>query len=1016
MSKKVLLGVMTAVLLWGGVGQAARDVTAPGDVVIGIPNDGISQNDNHGWPGNEPPAQAIDDKIVTKYLHFKGDLEPTGLRITPAAGPTVVTGLSFTTANDAEPRDPVEYELSGSNESIDGPYTLIATGSIVDFDGATAWPRRTQNTTPIRFENDVAYEHYQLMFPTIRDAANANSMQIAEIELLADVLKATAPEPADGTVGVLMPLLTWTPGDTAMYENVYFGTTPELTEADRVASLQATIMHLYYHTGGVEPGQTYYWRVDEVESDMVTIHTGDVWSFVAAPVKAYSPFPRDGDKWIDLNVELSWQPGQGATGHDLYFGTDLAAVEARDASVSKGSLIAASYTPEGLQEDTTYYWVVDETGASPQAGDVWSFTTVGGGGGLKGEYFSNTSLSGMPVLTRIDPEVNINLVGDESPGAPVPGDGWSARWTADLEIPVADTFLFNVNCQDGTRLWIDGELIIDQWITPTVTSQYFALPLYLERGIHSLVLEFFDSGGDAVAQLSWATATMAEQIVPAGPLQPPLRARTLYPQNDAVDVPQDLTLMWGAGEKAAAHQIYFGDDAEAVANATPADTTVYRGQQALDQTTYVLAGLEWNKEYFWRIDEVNDAEADSPWASSVWSFTTADFIVVDDFDSYTNDVGNRVFQTWVDGLGFSEPVETPGNGTGAIVGHDIWSPDSAYYDGQILEIVDVHGGVGAMPLYFDNSATPFYSEAMRTWTVAQDWTVNGVTDLSLWFKGAPAAFVQTGADSFMLSASGADIWGVADECRYVYKSLNGNGSITVRVDSIQNTNGWAKGGAMIRESLDPGSKVVAALVTPANGVQFTWRDFTNGDMNEHNTQGGLSAPHWVRLTRTGNTFKAEQSADGVSWQPVVDAASNTHETIMIGSVYVGVALTSHDAALVNAAEFSGVQTSGSVTGQWQVAEVGGVHPSNGQADVYVALEDTMGRTAAVQYADGSNVNEWTQWKIPLADFAGVSVNAIRKMYVGVGNRTVPIADGAGMILVDDIHVVKPEEEPNDVGQ
>jgi len=319
------------------------------------------------------------------------------------------------------------------------------------------------------------------------------------------------------------------------------------------------------------------------------------------------------------------------------------------------------------------------------------------------------------------------------------------------------------------------------------------------------------------------------------------------------------------------------------------------------------------------------------------------------------------------------------------------------------------------PTFFDNSATPFFSEAERTWTVAQDWTVNGVTDLSLWFKGSPAAYIQTGADSFMLSASGADIWGVADECRYVYKSLSGNGSITVRVDSIQNTDGWAKGGAMIRESLDPGSKAVMAVLTPANGVQFSWRDFTNGDMSEHNTQGGLPAPHWVRLTRTGNTFKAEHSANGTTWQPVVDSASNTHDTVMVGNVYIGVALTSHNADLISVAEFSGIQTTGA-SGQWQMTEVGGVHPSNGQADVYVALEDSMGRTAALQYTDGSNVNEWTQWKIPLADFTGVNPGAIRKMYIGVGSRTAPIADGNGMILVDDIQVVKPAEEPNDVGQ
>ena len=288
MRKKSLLGIAVAVLLLGGVAQAARDVTKPGDIIQGVPNDGLDDGgDDSGWPGNEPPPQAIDDRVVTKFLHFKGNFEPTGLRITPSAGPTVVTRLSLTTANDNAPRDPVEYELSGSNESISGPWTVIAAGPIVDFAGTAEWPRRTKNTTPIQFDNDVAYEHYQLMFPTIRDAPNANSMQIAEIELLADVLKATAPEPADGTVGVIMPLLTWTPGDRAVYENVYFGTTPELTEADRVVSFQPTMLHMYYHVAGLESGVTYYWRVDEVEGDMATVQTGDVWSFMASPVQAY---------------------------------------------------------------------------------------------------------------------------------------------------------------------------------------------------------------------------------------------------------------------------------------------------------------------------------------------------------------------------------------------------------------------------------------------------------------------------------------------------------------------------------------------------------------------------------------------------------------------------------------------------------------------------------------------------------------------------------------------------------
>jgi len=157
-----------------------HDVTAPGDAIQGVPNDG-------DWPGAETPDLAIDDDIGTKYLHFKGETETTGFQVTPSAGPTIVTGLTFTTANDAPERDPIAFELSGSNESIDGPYELIASGDIVDFAQEAEWPRFTMNSTPISFDNDVAYAHYQVLFPAVRDPASANSMQIAEVELLGEL-------------------------------------------------------------------------------------------------------------------------------------------------------------------------------------------------------------------------------------------------------------------------------------------------------------------------------------------------------------------------------------------------------------------------------------------------------------------------------------------------------------------------------------------------------------------------------------------------------------------------------------------------------------------------------------------------------------------------------------------------------------------------------------------------------------------------------------------------------------
>jgi hypothetical protein len=161
------------------------DVTAPGNNVRGVPNNG-------NWPGNEAPPLAVDDNVETKYLHFDGDFDPdpnlgpTGFKVTPCVGPTIVTGLTFTTANDVPGRDPVAYELHGSNVDIDGPYKLIASGDIVDFNEPNEWPRFTINETPITFENATVYKHYQVLFPAIRGpvGGSVNSMQIAEVELI----------------------------------------------------------------------------------------------------------------------------------------------------------------------------------------------------------------------------------------------------------------------------------------------------------------------------------------------------------------------------------------------------------------------------------------------------------------------------------------------------------------------------------------------------------------------------------------------------------------------------------------------------------------------------------------------------------------------------------------------------------------------------------------------------------------------------------------------------------------
>ncbi len=125
-------------------------------------------------------------------------------------------------------------------------------------------------------------------FVRIYDRAGAPNpedvMRVAEYVSL----KASNPRPPDGATGVIHPLVEWDSGSFALWHDVYFGTDPE------PPSITRQTWNLYYHQPGLEPGVTYYWRIDEVSPDAVTIYTGDVWSFTATPLIAWGPDPADG--------------------------------------------------------------------------------------------------------------------------------------------------------------------------------------------------------------------------------------------------------------------------------------------------------------------------------------------------------------------------------------------------------------------------------------------------------------------------------------------------------------------------------------------------------------------------------------------------------------------------------------------------------------------------------------------------------------------------------------------------
>jgi hypothetical protein len=279
------------------------------------------------------------------------------------------------------------------------------------------------------------------------------------------------------------------------------------------------------------------------------------------------------------------------------------------------------------------------------------------------------------------------------------------------------------------------------------------------------------------------------------------------------------------------------------------------------------------------------------------------------------------------------------------------------------------------------------------------------------------SFVETAPDAFTMSAAGADIWSNADQFRYAFKRLTGDGSIVARVESIGNSDVWAKAGVMIRESLDPGSSHAFMLVTPDGRRVFQNRSFNkSGCQSAHGGPGAITLPCWVKVERRGSQFTGSYSLDGVNWikQPDTEntgtnRSPNPQTINMASSVYVGLALTSHTADATTTAVFSGVATAGTVRGAWQTADIGVTQPGNSPDDLYIVVEDSAGKAAVATNPDPWAVNalEWTEWKIPLGSLVGVNLSSVKKMSIGVGGRQTPVPDGTGRIYIDDIRVLKP---------
>ena len=454
----------------------------------------------------------------------------------------------------------------------------------------------------------------------------------------------------------------------------------------------------------------------------------------ADPRIATNPDPAHEAVDVPREAALSWTAGQFATTHDVYFGTVFDDVNDATRADPRGVLVsqaqsATSYDPVGRFDfETTYYWRVDEVNAAPSnaifKGKVWSFTS---------EPFAYV----VPNVTATSNAASEDGAGPENT---VNGSGLNA----DDQHSTDSTDMWLATAGDDP-VWIQYEFDrVYQLHQMLVWNYNVQFELMLGFGINGATIEYSTDGADWIVlgdvELARGTAkatyvhnteidfggvaaryvrlTVSSGYGTMGKFGLsevrftfiPAQARQPQPIEAATGVDPGMVLGWRPGRHAAAHDVYIGTAPDALAPlATVSDSRV-----APDNLQYAAT-------YFWRVDEVNEVEVVSRWEGDLWSFSTTAYGVVDDMESYTDDVdgGQAIFQTWIDGWE---------NGTGSTVG---------YLNTPFAERTIVHAGRQSMPLEYDNTVAANYSEAVRSFDSGQDWTRHGVQSLGLYFRGRP---------------------------------------------------------------------------------------------------------------------------------------------------------------------------------------------------------------------------------------------------------------------------------------
>ncbi|MCP4262265.1 MAG: LamG domain-containing protein [Planctomycetes bacterium] len=452
--------------------------------------------------------------------------------------------------------------------------------------------------------------------------------------------------------------------------------------SDSTGSITASSVPVFIGENSGATGRFWDGLIDDVriyrralsETEILGVMAGGGTDFP----QASSPNPEDGVYHPDTWANLAWRAGDFAASHDVYFGDNFDDVDTSAESAFQGNqadtFLVVGFPgfafPDGLVPGTTYYWRIDEVNDtepnSPWKGDIWSFM--------------------IPPKTAYLP--------DPVDGADSVGVDVTLRWTAGFGAKLHTVYFGETfdEVDNATGGQIQGTTAFTPGTLKMAKTYYWRVDEFDVVETHKGNVWSFTTEGAVVA---------------------------LNPANGAVDVTQTPVLTWAPG-LGATHDVYFGADPAALE---------LKSSGNLGSESYEPGQLLWDTTYYWRIDEANNANADSPWTGPLWSFTTANFLIIDDMEAY-NDLdpadpaSNRIFNAWIDGFGDST--------NGSLVG---------YENPPFAEQSNVHGGNQSMPMSYDNAAGK--SEATLTLTSNRDWTVNGVDTLVIWYEGNASNSTET---------------------------------------------------------------------------------------------------------------------------------------------------------------------------------------------------------------------------------------------------------------------------------